>query len=310
MINKQSKFLNNLNEIQKLIQLKKFRRIISRPIKYGLAVGFREIIFPLTKKGIFVHAQTFFGRRMSLRLPGANDIYLFGAKTHDSEIRLAKFLLLHAGNFESFIDIGAHVGYFSLLTKAISEEAESETKIFSIEPSPRNFQLLKENTKSLKNIQTLNIAVSNVNEQVKYYQFSDLYSEYNTIVRAQFSDEEWFKKSGKEISVAEIEAHTLDSIVRQSGIVPSAIKIDVEGAEDKVIGGGRETLTKYSPIVIMEFLSHESRNLPHRIAHDLLLSFGYSSFSIQDDGSLRSCANVLEQLKEKNLDSDNMVYKK
>lgn len=52
---------------------------------------------------------------MNIALPASTDIYLTGGKSHDSEIRLAKFLIKNLNQGDNFVDIGAHYGYFTLL---------------------------------------------------------------------------------------------------------------------------------------------------------------------------------------------------
>ena len=50
-----------------------------------------------------------------------------------------------------------------------------------------------------------------------------------------------------------IELTTIDEYCKNHNIKPSGIKVDVEGAEMLVIEGGMETITKYSPWVLLEF---------------------------------------------------------
>ena len=46
---------------------------------------------------------------------------------------------------------------------------------------------------------------------------------------------------------------TIDEFCRERGIVPNLIKIDIEGYEFHAIRGAREILSKYHPIVVVEF---------------------------------------------------------
>lgn len=50
----------------------------------------------------------------------------------------------------------------------------------------------------------------------------------------------------------EIDLTTIDKYVEKTGVVPNFIKVDVEGAEEFVLQGAKETIQKYRPILIIE----------------------------------------------------------
>jgi len=45
---------------------------------------------------------------------------------------------------------------------------------------------------------------------------------------------------------------TLDGLARRSGVVPTHVKIDVEGEEDAVLRGGEDLLRRHAPVVFLE----------------------------------------------------------
>lgn len=49
-----------------------------------------------------------------------------------------------------------------------------------------------------------------------------------------------------------VETITLDNYCRDNEISPDGIKIDVEGAENRVIAGCKEVLAKHSPWILLE----------------------------------------------------------
>ena len=53
-----------------------------------------------------------------------------------------------------------------------------------------------------------------------------------------------------------IKSITIDNFVKETNIIPSLIKIDVEGAELNVLNGARDILSQYKPKIILEL--HES----------------------------------------------------
>ncbi len=124
-------------------------RLLKRPLKYPMLMGFNKVVYPVSKRGVVVHAKTFFGVRMKTLLPAGTDILLNGIKSHDSEIRLTKFLTRHLKAGDTFIDVGAHYGYYALLASILTGD---KGHVYAIEASAHSFELLKVNTDPLKNI--------------------------------------------------------------------------------------------------------------------------------------------------------------
>ena len=56
---------------------------------------------------------------------------------------------------------------------------------------------------------------------------------------------------GEGISIT-VPAYTLDTLTKKYNFEPDFIKIDVEGAEKKVLIGARKTIKKYHPKLIVE----------------------------------------------------------
>jgi FkbM family methyltransferase len=121
------------------------------------------------------------------------DIYLLGCKTDDSEIRLANYLFKHLREGDFFVDIGSHIGYYSLLSSFCVGETG---RVLSIEASPASFYLLKKNVSKHKNIEAFNIALSDKNETIPFFEFRGQYTEYNTIEPEQFKEKNWFNRAG------------------------------------------------------------------------------------------------------------------
>ncbi len=273
------------------------------PYRYFNAIFFREMVYRFTKKEKIVSAELFFGRKMKIALPAATDIYLTGGKSHSSEIRLAKFLILNLKKGGHFLDIGAHYGYFTLLA---SEAIGNEGKVMSFEPSSVAYRVLNDNTDQQKNITITQSAVSNSSDNLVFYEFPNLHSEYNSTDVSQFEKESWFQHS-QPVRV-EVKATTIDLITADSRFLPSIIKIDVEGAEFNVIQGGLNYFEHHAPAVVMEYLEPKRKNESHQKAAQLLKSLGFQSHVIESDGRLRPVADIDAYLEAEKLDSDNIVF--
>lgn len=250
-----------------------------------------------------VLTKTFFNEKMCVMLPSSTDIYLTGGKSHDSEIRLARFLINHLDPKDTFIDVGAHYGYFTLLASQI---VGSEGRVFAFEASPRNYEILSRNTQQKKNVSSLNLAISNEDSVIHFYEFPNLYSEYNTIDIEQFENESWFDEYKPDL--VEIKCILLDDFMSNHKIRSHVIKIDVEGAEEKVIDGLKIHLSNYNPVIVMEYLSQDRGNVPHRAAEKRLRSLGYIPHAIDTTGQLIKIASVESYMKTNRIDSDNIVF--
>jgi FkbM family methyltransferase len=81
-----------------------------------------------------------------------------------------------------------------------------------------------------------------------------------------------------------VEVSTLD--VELAGIVPSVIKIDVEGAEHAVLEGARTVLARARPLVIFEHVSETAAlyGTEPGAPWDILSELGYEIFSIAGEG--------------------------
>jgi len=268
---------------------------------------YNKVIYPVTKKQKVVQASTFFGEDIKVALPAGSDIFFTHGKSHDSEIRLARFLIKEVGRESHFLDIGAHFGYFSLLATKLTGSCGL---VYSFEPGRLTFDILRQNTATHAEIKVFNSAVSASKGKLQFFEFPIYFSEYNTLDVSQFAEEAWFAKYKPQ--KIEVEADTIDNITFDGTFQPDIIKIDVEGAEDQVIKGGQQYLQRHSPIVIMEYLSVKRNNESHKKAVSNLFSLGYSPAIIVPDGTVENIeVDALDAYLDKNdLESDNIVFRK
>lgn len=294
-----------IDAVEHLAKASKLQRFLSTPLRYLKAQSIRHIFYPIQKKAKLSKCKTFFGDDISVLLPAGTDIFLFGAKTHDSEIRLAKFMIKNLNKGDAFLDIGAHYGYFTLLASFLVGE---RGKILAIEASGSTYQRLLENVKDKSNVRALNNACADENKKMIFYEFPVMYSEYSSLNIDQYEKEAWLKKyQAKEIK---IDAVKVDDLLLQEKISPKIIKVDVEGAEDQVVQGMELTLKdRKSMLIVIEYLVQ--KNQSHRLAAKMLHREGFYANFIQDDGSLEKVEleNIEKELHKRGLDSENVVFK-
>lgn len=297
--------LKKLNKVEILAKGNKVKRLLNNPLKYLYAIGYKSFVYPKKQREQTITTTLFTGRTIKIKLPASTDIYLTGGKTHDSEIRLAKFLIKNLKEGNTFWDIGAHYGYFSILA---SDLIGKSGKIIAIEAAPKTFRILNENAEQCGNIIALNKAVSQHVGSITFYELPNLYSEYNTTQIAQFEQEEWFQKI--KVNKQEIPSINLDELRKQTNTEPNIIKIDVEGEELSVIKGGQQLLqnSNTKPLIIMEYLEAKRNNEAHIASAKHLEGINYLPHIITAEGKLEPVNDIEAHLNKNHLESDNIVF--
>jgi len=131
---------------------------------------------------------------------------------------------------DTFIDIGANVGYFSRLASKI---VGKEGRVYSFEAEPNNFHALCLNTETQDNVVTLNFAVSNKTDIVNMNR-SDRASSHSLLKTSQDLDGSTFQIPTITISDFISDYHDATDV--------QFVKIDVEGAELYVLSGLRDLI--------------------------------------------------------------------
>jgi len=293
----------SLDKVAYVANASKVFRFMRQPVKYVLATLYRLMIFPINKRELRVKCHTFYNDEMMIGLPSSTDIYLTKGKSHDSEIRLARFMINYLDSGDYFIDVGAHYGYFSGLGSLL---VGKQGRVTAIEAAPRTFEILKVNLSKKTNCEFLHGAVSDESGSLTFYEFPNLYSEYNTIDNSQFENSDWYKKY-KPRAVS-IESLVLGDYLKKQKRCPKIIKIDVEGAEFKVVNGAKDYLIEKSPFVVLEYLASSRNNEIHRAAAALLVDLGYMPHAINENGTIRTLEEIESLFVDEKTDSDNIVF--
>ncbi len=141
----------------------------------------------------------------------------------------------------TFVDIGAHVGLFTL--PAVKWVGHSG-RVIAFEPHPGNYEMLKKNIEANQyatRIESNQFAVSDVTGQVHLHM-----STFNT------GDHQLFHKGGR--NTVEVSCTTLDDYLAVGEKV-DVIKMDVQGAEAAAFRGMRRVLEDNKSIKIIWELS-------------------------------------------------------
>lgn len=297
--------LKKLEKISLLSKGSRLSRLYHRPFAYIRAMIFNSFMYPLFKEGAKAKAVTFFGIPMKVVLPAGTDIYLLGAKSHDSELRLCAGLIAYLQPGDTVLDIGAHFGFFSLLSAHLCGE---KGMIFAIEPSSRTHEILSDNIKAHPLIQGFKLAMGEHEDSITFYEFPLRYSEYNSTSIEQYALEPWFKQN--EPTINTVQLRKIDNFLKEHNCLPRLIKIDAEGSEDRVIEGGMRFLDTNSPLVVMEYLAKNAINTAHRRAAEMLIELGYKVFVSDLSGALVPVSDIANYFETTRLDSENFFFQK
>jgi FkbM family methyltransferase len=188
------------------------------------------------------------------------------------------------------LDIGANIGYFSLLASTL---VGSDGFVQAWEPSADNVKVLFANCllNHFENVQVIQAAATEKNQVFKYFRHS---TNGNVAGMERASPQDM------------LAAETVMGLCIDDFVPPTVqidlVKIDVEGHEYRAMLGARKTLARCKPIVISEFSPH---NLPGRSGTsgreylEFFTDLGYEVCTISKRGA-RAIAvdDILSQYEE------------
>ncbi|HON89873.1 MAG: FkbM family methyltransferase [Fibrobacter sp.] len=166
-------------------------------------------------------------------------------------------------------DVGANIGYYTLLGSRIIGK---NGKIFAFEPSIRNIEYLAKHIRINKITNAMIIpAACSDNTSISLFN--------NTPDCALGHLLENTESSETKFDI--VPTLTIDSVVQTTGVFPDIVKIDVEGAELKVLHGSKSLLQKNHPVILLSVHSSELRIS----CLEYLSQFGYSAVPLDTSES-------------------------
>jgi FkbM family methyltransferase len=149
------------------------------------------------------------------------------------------------------VDAGANIGTFSALVANTIKDA----KIYAFEPAALTYAALQRNTKGLEEVSCRKLALGNETTYKKIY--------------VATLEDSGFGSHGAEEG-ERVEVTTLDKFVSENNIPRiDFIKIDTEGYEKQILGGARETIAKWKPVIAMSAYHHPG---DEKALRDIVLS--------------------------------------
>jgi FkbM family methyltransferase len=145
-------------------------------------------------------------------------------------------------------DVGAHHGVFTLVSAFELRRRGWEGVIHSFEPDPRNFELLEYNVQQNdlgRYVVLHREAVGEVNGRLKLV-IDEKDNSGNYLEAAATGP-----RIGDQEDLREVEVTTLDCFIDQVQTV-HLIKLDIQGAEPLALAGGRNLISRFRPILVVE----------------------------------------------------------
>lgn len=141
---------------------------------------------------------------------------------------------------DCFVDVGASIGYFSVLAGRIVGDGG---RVVACEPGPQNQNALLLNllTNDLSNVEVFPVALGDRNEIAVYQRLG-----HNGALDTDSASEQTIMTRDL------VKVTRMDDLLAGSEHI-DVMKIDVEGAEGKVLRGAEGILRRFHPVLIFEF---------------------------------------------------------
>ncbi len=182
------------------------------------------------------------------------------------------------GREDVVIDVGAHVGLYSLLA------SRTCGTVFAVEPEPRMFGLLQNNLKlnAKKNVFPLKVALGRRGGSTRFFV-------PRSTTGATMHLQHLGNQGVTDYTEIEVSIRTLDELITESGIAGvDVLKIDVEGSELDVLAGGSRSLSN-GTITKMIVEIHKTVIRPGDVL-DFVASFGFRLAGYFDASKFKALA--------------------
>jgi FkbM family methyltransferase len=174
-----------------------------------------------------------------------------------------------------FYDVGANVGFFSLLaTKFVGPGGA----VYAVEPVARNAAAIRRNAalNDLRNLSVFEVAADEKSGSAEL--FVTGWDGGSSLSAAAISASEPVERQA-------VRVITLDGLIESERLrPPTFIKLDVEGVELRALRGMRKTLEKHRPVLLYEVDDADRGGLEQRwkALDEFVASFGYRVTRLDD----------------------------
>ena len=220
-------------------------------------------------------------------------------KIHEKK---ATFLLIESlKSAKCFVDIGAHLGFYTCITSKIMPDGV----VYSFEMDNQAYDLLIRNLEvnNCRNVETFQVAVSDTDDVVYYTKNKRTPSPG---LRLSTLNEE----ESKYIKTLSVKSITLDVFFVNKKIKPDIIKVDVEGAEMKVLSGMKNILNTCDVKLFFEIHPKKLEIFQSSASEvvSTLLSYGFKVYEIENVRENNDGITLNPISREKSLMENTMLF--
>ena len=203
---------------------------------------------------------------------------------YEPELAWLMFRTLHEGNV--VIDVGANMGFFALIASRL---VGPTGKVIACEPGQNNLPQLRRHLdkNAVTNTQIISYPIWCCEEQVTFYINAD-----SRGGNALFDPANWWsnEKSRDKPEPVAMQSTTIDKLmIKETAAKVRLIKIDTEGAEQKILEGAQGLLsTVRPPFIVAEINPHGllQSGCDETTLRKYMSQFGYEAFAMHANGAM------------------------
>ncbi len=232
--------------------------------------------------------ETSFRRRA--RLPWGDRINIVYPDTTSLDISrfgfyeegLTRMVLDYLKPGMTFLDVGAHIGYYTMLEAWLVGD---QGQVHSFEPTPGTFALLQSNAGNKTNVILNPVAIASESGTIGFNDYGPSLMGSNSRFTARAD-------AGKLKRIQpvkyEVPATTIDEYVETNGLAPHFVKIDAESSEHEILRGMQNTLSRHRPAVSVEVGDMDIEGVPpSRELIEFLSERGYQAHEFGSHGIVK-----------------------
>jgi FkbM family methyltransferase len=229
----------------------------------------------------FATATTFWGEKMRIVIPEISSVALsiFGCY----EYELSHWMLKHITKGMTVVDVGAHIGYHTLLASFLVGD---KGQVHSFEPTRGTFSILESNARHRSNVTLNQKACFSTNTNTVLNDFGFRYSGFNTLAMPRLAN---LPKRNQ----YQVEALRLDDYISSKQLRPDFVKIDAESTELEVLKGMDGAIVRYHPAICLEVGDYVRDAVSSRMLVQYLLDKDYRAFELNQGFTVK---HVLKKL--------------